>query len=65
RGGATLIFDVTGTPVLIIRQRIDNRDRLGAETAYLRTALGDGRMILREGRYVPDPALRRGICAGH
>ncbi|MBU3031099.1 hypothetical protein [Paracoccus marinaquae] len=65
RGGATLILDPRGTPALIVRQRIDNTARLTAETEYVRKAIAERRMMVEDGRYVPDRAQRRGLCAGH
>ena len=63
RGGATLILDATGTPAMIVSQRIDNGHRLEAEADYLRKALSRGQMVIRHGRLVPEPGHRRAICA--
>lgn len=65
RGGATLILDATGTPAMIVSQRIDNGHRLEAEADYQRKALSRGQMVIRHGRLVPEPGHRRAICAPH
>ncbi|WP_304619215.1 hypothetical protein [Paracoccus sediminilitoris] len=65
RGGATLILDATGTPAMIVSQRIDNGHRLEAEADYLRKALSRGQMVIRHGLLVPEPGHRRAICAPH
>ena len=64
RGGAALILDATGTPSLIVRQRIDNGHRLDREIAYTRRAIQDG-ILVRDGKeYVVNRSFRRGLCAG-
>ncbi|WP_108502363.1 hypothetical protein [Paracoccus indicus] len=64
KGGATLILDATGTPTMIVSQRIDNPYRQEAEADHLHKALARGQMMLDRGRLVPEPGHRRAICAG-
>ncbi|MFV0299652.1 MAG: hypothetical protein ACK5IP_02005 [Paracoccus sp. (in: a-proteobacteria)] len=65
RGGATLILGPMGEPRMIVRQRIDNDDRIVAETRYLRTAIAQRQLVLQDGRYVVDHDYRRALCGSH
>lgn len=63
RGGATLILDATGKPSLIVRQRIDNKQRLDREITYTRQAIKDA-ILTRDGdQYVVSRSFRRRLCA--
>ena len=63
RGGATLICDVTGTPRCIIRQRVDNRDRLDREIDFARDAISKNWLEQKDGLFVPSRQYRIRLCA--
>lgn len=65
RGGATLILGPMGKPRIIVRQRIDNDDRIKAETDYVRKAIALRQLVLKDGRYVVDHDTRRALCGNH
>lgn len=63
RGGATVILDAHGAPQMIVRQRIDNQQRLEQEMDYADTALRAKQLTLRDGEYVVNPAYRHAMCS--
>ena len=62
RGGATLILDASGAPTLIVRQRVDNDERLESEARYTQTAIQRGLLILDGEEYVVNDRERRALC---
>ncbi|TRW99180.1 hypothetical protein FNJ84_00405 [Paracoccus sp. M683] len=65
RGGATLIIGPRGQPYMIVRQRVDNDDRIAKEIAYVSEAIARRQLVLQGERYVVDHAYRRSLCGPH
>lgn len=62
KGGATLVCDFTGKPTYIVRQRVDNADRIAQELDFARSAISRGWLVSEGGKYVVSKKFHRRLC---